>query len=66
MRTTIRPLRCDEDPAVPEGRSPREQAPEPNSPWFIGGRARDENDPMLGLPATKIDLTRVLRRRRLR
>jgi hypothetical protein len=66
MRTNIRPVRCDEDPAAPEGHSPREPGPDPVSPWFIGGRARDENDPMLGLPATKIDLTRVIRRRRLR
>ncbi|MDI1437632.1 MULTISPECIES: hypothetical protein [Polyangium] len=68
MSTTIRPVRSDN----PDGSSElsveeqKERLRGENRVWHIGRTSRDDNDPMAGLNGSQVDLTRVLRGRRLR
>ena len=67
MRTNIRPVRSDEassaDPSVEERMA---QVRGENQAWHPGRSSRDDNDPMAGMGGSQIDLTRVLRGRKLR
>ncbi|MDC3959586.1 hypothetical protein [Polyangium jinanense] len=68
MSTTIRPVRSD-NPGGSSELSVEEQKERlrgENKVWHIGRTGRDDNDPMAGLNGSKVDLTRVLRGRRLR
>ncbi len=68
MRTTIRPVRSEENPSggelSVEERKARLRGD--NHAWHIGRTGRDDNDPMAGMNGSQVDLTRVLRGRRLR
>ena len=68
MRTTIHPVR-NEDPAKDSEAAVEEQKARlrgENDAWHLGRRSRDDNDPMAGMNGSHVDLTRVLRGRRLR
>ncbi|MDI1449007.1 hypothetical protein [Polyangium sp. 6x1] len=68
MSTTIRPVRS-ENPGGGSELSVEEQKERlrgENRVWHIGRTGRDDNDPMAGLNGSQVDLTRVLRGRRLR
>jgi hypothetical protein len=68
MRTHIDPVRVP-DPSKDAEKSIEEQKARlrgENDAWHLGRLSRDEQDPMAGLNGSQVDLTRVLRGRRLR
>jgi hypothetical protein len=68
MRTNIDPARVS-DPAKESESSIEERKAQlrgENNAWHLGKKSRDDNDPMAGLSGSNIDLTRVLRGRKLR
>jgi hypothetical protein len=68
MRTHIHPVR-NEDPAKDSEASIEEQKARlrgENNAWHLGKMSRDDRDPMAGMNGSQVDLTRVLRGRRLR
>ncbi|MRG95694.1 hypothetical protein [Polyangium spumosum] len=68
MSTHIRPVR-NEPPEGGSEASVEEQKARlrgENKSWYLGRAGRDDNDPMAGLNGSQVDLTRVLRGRRLR
>ena len=68
MRTHISPVRSDEhaqdSEASIEERKARLRGE--NDAWVLGRKSRDDRDPMAGLNGSNVDLTRVLRGRRLK
>lgn len=68
MRTHISPVRNEEPAkdaeAAIEERKARIRGE--NDAWHLGRRGRDDHDPMAGMNGSNVDLTRVLRGRRLR
>lgn len=68
MRTHIDPVRVP-DPSKDSEKSIEEQKARlrgDNDAWHLGRSSRDDHDPMAGMNGSHVDLTRVLRGRRLR
>jgi len=67
MRTHIRPVRSDDlsggSLSVEER---KERLRGDNTAWHIGRTGPHEHDPMTGMNGSRVDLTRVLRGRKLR
>jgi hypothetical protein len=70
MSNTVRPVRGGIEPAPAEEQpTPQDRAREICSgyvPWTLGRRPLPDEDPMAGLAGSRVDLTYVSRRRRLR
>jgi hypothetical protein len=68
MTTRIDPVRTP-DPSKDADSSIEEKKARlrgENDAWHLGRTSRDDRDPMAGLSGSTVDLTRVLRGRRLR
>jgi hypothetical protein len=69
MSTLIHPVRNEEDRSAGGDTSVEErlaQARKEDQAWHLGRSGRDDNDPMAGMRGSQVDLTRVLRGRKLR
>lgn len=69
MRTRIHPVRSEDHRAAggsDDIEARKAQIRGEPSPWYIGRSSGDDQDPMAGLNGSRVDLTRVLRGKRLK